>query len=244
MLIEYDGTKYEGWQSQKSGKTIEDVITGKLEMLTGEKIKLKGQGRTDAGVHALGQTANFVMESEWKLDQFHHNLNKVLPDDIYVKKIEETASDFSARFDAKSRTYEYRILSGDQRDPFLIQYSWYVSYRLDIKRMNDAARYLVGTHDFSSFRATLCSAKNPIRKLEKIEITKNGDMISILFKANAFLHHMVRNIVGLLVEIGYGRFEPVYAKEVLDYKDITKKSFKIWRKAPARGLFLIRVAYD
>jgi len=244
LIIEYDGKRYEGWQSQKNGNTIQDVITEKIYMLTGEKISLIGQGRTDAGVHALGQTANFHITFDWELAKFHHALNRLLPDDINIKKVEEVSRDFNARFDATGRVYEYRILTGPEKNPFLRDYTWHVPFKLDVATMKKAAGYLKGEHDFSSFRAASCSAKNPIRNLAEIKIEEEDKLLYFTFKANAFLQHMVRNIVGLLVEIGAGKFPPEYAREVLEHKDVTKKSFKCWRKAPAHGLFLKEVIYN
>ncbi|MBU1627818.1 tRNA pseudouridine(38-40) synthase TruA [bacterium] len=243
MLIAYDGTNYQGWQSQKSRNTIQDKITEKLDILTCEKITLLGQGRTDSGVHALGQTANFLTKTKMDIDEIKRALNRLLPEDIMIIEAREVNTDFSARYDATSRTYEYRILNKVEKDPFSRDFVWHVPYKLDIEKMRIAAGYLIGKHDFSSYRASLCSAKNPVRELISLDIKEEGKLLLLTFKANAFLHNMVRNIVGLLVEIGVGKFPPEYAREVLELKDITKKTFKNWTKAPAKGLFLLEVKY-
>jgi tRNA pseudouridine38-40 synthase len=243
LVIEYDGTNYEGWQSQKNGNTIQDIITKKIKILTGEDINLIGQGRTDSGVHALAQTANFHLQKEWDLDELLNALNSLLPDDICIKAVKLVPDDFHSRFDAKSRIYEYRILTGKQRDCFLLKYSWHIPFHIDIDKMKEATRYFIGEHDFSSFRAKSCSSNNPVRTIQRIELFEDGRLLRINLEANAFLQHMVRLIVGLLIEVGSCRFEPDYAKFILECKDIDKKSFMSFRNAPAKGLFLVEVKY-
>ncbi len=240
LIIEYDGTGYHGWQVQPDSPTIQGILEEKIGVITGERISLIASGRTDAGVHALGQVANFRTESQIPLCGIKRGVNSLLPDDIVIRRAEEANEDFHARFSAKSKLYEYRILNSPVSSPLERNFSWHVAQRLDLGRMRRAGEMLLGTHDFSSFRSAHSDNLNPVRTLMALEIRKSRNhMIAIRMRANAFLKQMVRNIVGTLVEVSRGRIEPEDFREILDARDRTKAGMA----APPYGLFLAEVEY-
>ncbi len=240
LLISYDGTRYYGWQRQKEKPTIQGVIEEKLKVLTGEDVKLIGSGRTDAGVHALGQVANFRTNCELEPERLRRALNSLLPDDIYIKKAEYVPLDFHARYSAKSKTYEYRILNREEPDIFKRRYLWHVIPPLDREKMQEALSLIVGTHDFSSFRSSGSSSVNPVRTVFRAELISDSDgLLRIVMEANGFLRHMVRNIVGTVVQVGYGKISLERFKEIFEAKDRRLAG----KKAPAQGLFLVEVKY-
>ncbi len=241
LILEYDGTNYHGWQSQKgSGKaTVQEALEAALRSLTGEEIKTVSSGRTDAGVHALGHVANFVTGSAIPAEAWAPALNRLLPSDIRVLASEEVRPDFHARFSARGKTYRYRILN--RRMPSALQrnHAWHVDRKLNVAAMRRAAKTLVGKHDFSSFRSASCNAASPIRNLRSITIQKKGELIDILLEADAFLMHMARNITGTLAEAGLGRFSADDVKAILRSGDRRRAG----RTAPAHGLTLVAVHY-
>jgi tRNA pseudouridine38-40 synthase len=250
LLIEYDGTNYHGWQSQRSGGTIQDVITEKISKITGEKVRLTGASRTDAGVHALGQVSVFGTESALSSEVLMRALNANLPMDIRVLGAEETSAEFHPRYDARRKNYFYLLSGEKQPSAFLYKYVWYPRAELDFESMAAAAAHLLGEHDFSSFRAAGCGAKHPVRTVYSCEIQKlaeiafmtaalKGNFVKIRIEANAFLRHMVRNIMGTLVEVGRGRTSVDHFKKILESCDRTKAG----PTAPAHGLFLEKVIY-
>lgn len=253
LTIEYDGTDYSGWQIQKGSlKSIQRILQGCIEKISKEKVKLISSGRTDQGVHALGQVANFKTESRIEGTIWKNALNAYLPLDIRVLKSEEVWPEFHSRYDAKSRVYSYIILNQESPSVFLRNYVYHIPLPLDIEGMKRGSSILLGEHDFSSFRASSCGAKRPVRKIIDIRIdhgitalipwipfSPSGDFITITIEANAFLHHMVRNIVGTLIEIGRGRFKPEKMGEILRARDRTKAG----PTAPPQGLFLVEVKY-
>ncbi len=253
LTIEYDGTNYSGWQIQKRyGNSIQRVLQGCIETISKEKIKLISSGRTDAGVHALGQVANFKTESRIEANIWKKALNTLLPRDIRIINSEEVDPQFHSRYDAKSRVYSYIILNQEFPSVFLRNYVYHIPVPLNLEGMKRASKKLMGEHDLSSFRASSCSAKRPVRKIIDININERrtalipclpfspeGNLITITIEANAFLHHMARNIVGTLIEIGRGRFKPERMDEILKAKDRTKAG----PTAPPHGLFLVRVKY-
>jgi tRNA pseudouridine38-40 synthase len=250
LLIEYDGTNYHGWQSQKSGGTIQDILREKILFITGEEVRLTGASRTDAGVHALDQVAVFGTNSSLESAIIVRALNAKLPSDIRILTAEETEKDFHPRYCALKKSYFYIIAEGRLRSAFLHRYLWPVRACLDLDTMVEAATLLLGEHDFSSFRATGCGAKHPVRTVHSVDIARlgeisfmtasiKGDFIKIRIEANAFLRHMVRNIVGTLVEVGKGHIPPEQFGQILEARDRTIAG----PAAPAQGLFLEKIIY-
>ncbi len=240
LVIEYDGTNYHGWQIQKKKKTIQGIIELQLKRITGEDIKLIASGRTDAGVHALGQVANFKTNSDLEPSVIRKALNSLLPEDIYIKNAEYVSLDFHARYKAKSKVYEYRILNREEPDIFNRRYHWHVIPELDIEKMKQALSLLIGTHDFSSFMSSKSSTKNPVRTVMRADLIEGKDgYLRIIMEANGFLKHMVRNIVGTVVQLGYGKINLNDFKEIFSSKDRRMAG----KKAPAKGLFLVEVKY-
>ncbi|MEW6410095.1 MAG: tRNA pseudouridine(38-40) synthase TruA [Nitrospirota bacterium] len=250
LLIQYDGTNYAGWQRQKDERTIQGVIEDVIKRVTGENLRLIPSGRTDAGVHALGQVANFKTVSkplhqnlwcEGKIEgkRWKDIINASLPEDIKILDSAEVDMDFHARYSARGRLYSYTILN--QEDPITIlrNYVWHIRRNLNVEAMIEAGRFLTGEHDFSSFRASACTARKTARKIAELRIEKRRSFIVITIEANAFLHHMVRNIVGTLVEVGRGRLSPDAVREILSAKDRNLAG----PTAPARGLILMGVKY-
>jgi tRNA pseudouridine38-40 synthase len=240
LLIEYDGTKYQGWQVQPKGLTIQGVLEEKIRLLTGEPIRLFGSGRTDSGVHALGQVAHFKTKSPMDILLMQRALNSLLPPDIVIQKIEEVHEGFHARKHSKSKVYEYRILNRHLRSAFQQGYVWHISQKLDLEAMRRAGRFLIGEHDFSSFQSTGSPTRTTIRKVMRAEWKKElKGLIRFEIEANGFLKQMVRSIVGTLVEVGKGKINSEEFKKILDSKDRKKAG----PTAPAQGLFLKEVKY-
>jgi len=250
IILQYDGTDYSGWQVQVKETTIQGLLEGALADITGAPARVTGAGRTDAGVHAFQQTAAFSTESDHQPDVFLRALNAHLPDDIRVIHSEEASNDFHPRYSARNKTYSYVISHPGPYAVFLKRYSWNMSYPLHCDAMKEGAGYLFGEHDFSSFRASGCSSKHPVRTIIDLQILKldsvdfmgfrfNVPLIKISITANAFLRHMARNIVGTLVEIGRGKIPPDHMKTILEAKDRRVAG----KTAPARGLFLEKIVY-
>ena len=239
MTIEYDGTGYHGWQVQSNLKTVQGVMKEMIARITGERVKLIASSRTDAGVHALGQVATFKTGSSLDARSLKRALNSVLPQDIRVKEVEEVDEAFHARFSAKGKVYEYRILNGDLPSPFYRHFSWFVPGRLDVARMRKAAMKLVGRHDFSSFCSAGSMHRTPVREIYGIHVGQRGGFVVIQIEANAFLKQMVRNIVGTLVEVGKRRSTPSQCSAILEARDRRRAGVA----APAQGLFLVKVNY-
>jgi tRNA pseudouridine38-40 synthase len=250
VLLEYDGTNYHGWQSQKSGRTIQDILKARVREITGEDGRLTGASRTDAGVHALAQVAVFGTESLLSVEVLMRALNAKLPPDIRVLDVEETGENFHPRYRAIKKSYFY-ILSEDRLlSAFLQRHVWRVGTKLDTDGMEKAASLIVGEHDFSSFRASGCGSRHPLRTVYTTDITRlaelsfmtaaiKGSFIKIRIEANAFLRHMVRNIVGTLVEVGRGKMSIETFEHVLKSCDRTKAG----PTAPAHALFLEKLFY-
>ena len=239
LIIEYQGTRYHGWQIQPNGISIEEKIEEILERLTGQRPKVIGAGRTDAGVHAEGQTAHFKTLSSMDCKALQRGMNALLPNDIVVLNVEEAERDFHALFSAKGKTYRYVILNRAHPSVFERDRCWHISRRLDLDAMREGAMPLIGRHDFSAFQASGCCARNPVREIRGIEIHAKDGWISITVSANGFLKYMVRNIVGTLVEVGRGKMAPVDVQRILDSRDRTQAG----PTAPAQGLFLVFVDY-
>jgi len=240
LLIEYDGTNYLGWQVQPKGSTLQGVLEGKLSSLTGEKIDLLASGRTDAGVHALGQVAHFKTKSQLDIQTIQRALNSLLPSDIVIQKVEEVDEDFHARKQSKSKTYEYRILNRNIRSAFHRGYAWHIPQTLNIREMKKATRSLMGEHDFSSFQSVGSPKRTAVRKVTRAEWKQSRDgFLRFEIEANGFLKQMVRAIVGTLVEVGKKKITSEQFQEILDSRDRQKAG----PTAPAHGLFLTEVKY-
>jgi tRNA pseudouridine38-40 synthase len=239
LTIEYDGTHYHGWQVQARGETIQGVLERALSTFLGEPTRIIGAGRTDAGVHALGQVANFFCQREPRLHKLQRALNALTPYDITVKEVEIAPEFFDARHDGRCRVYQYRILNRPTPSPFHLNYAWHIHDPLDLDRMRDAIYCLEGEHDFSSFRATNCDAAHPVRTVYHVSLDQDGDLMIFDIEATAFLRHMVRNLMGTLVEVGRKERSAQSFRELLNARDRTKGG----RTAPARGLFLMEVKY-
>jgi len=246
LIIEYDGTNYSGWQIQKRCKredrgkkrTIQEVLEEVLAKILQDKVKVVASGRTDAGVHAKNQVANFKVESEISTRDLKKALNANLPSDIVIKKVNDVEFDFHARFNAKSKVYRYQI-SQKFLSCFDRLYFTYIPYILDLNLMRKEANVLIGRHNFKSFQSSGGKTKNTIRTIKDIKIKKRKRYIFIDIEADGFLYNMVRNIVGTLIEIGRGKFSPGSMRKILKAKDRKVAGPTV----PAKGLFLMRVKY-
>jgi len=242
FLIQYDGTDYVGWQRQPSGPSIQAVLEDALAPIEGAPTTIHGAGRTDAGVHALGQVASATVVNSLDERTLARAMNAVLPADVRVLAIEEAAPDFHARFQARAKTYEYRIVNAPFVSVFLRRYAWHVPQPLDIEAMRTAAGPLVGTHDFAGFQGTGTFAKTTVRSILSLDVEDGAGFdlpLVIRISGDGFLRHMVRNIVGTLVEVGVGRWDPWRLLAILESLDRSQAG----RTAPPQGLFLTEVLY-
>ena len=239
LTIEYDGTRYHGWQIQSTGETIQSVLEKAVSIFFGKPTRIIGSGRTDAGVHALGQVANFFCDQEPDPHRLQRGLNALTPEDITIKEVTIVPDSFDARRDGRSRLYEYRILNRSTPSPFHLNRAWHVHDPLDVQSMREAIRFLQGEHDFSAFQAAGCDAIHPVRKIYRTSLDERNELLVYTIEATAFLRHMVRNIVGTLVEIGRKQRTPESFAELLRVRDRTKAG----PTAPAHGLFLMAVKY-
>jgi tRNA pseudouridine38-40 synthase len=240
LTLEYDGTAYHGWQRQAGQPTVQQQVEDLLRMLANERVSLIGAGRTDAGVHALGQVANFkVSGSRLGPAEFQRALNGLLPPDIVVACAEEAEEGFHARYGARAKCYEYRILNRELPAAVGRHYHWHVSTRLSAARMRRCLHLLKGRHDFSSFQSTGGSAGSPVRHIYDCGLRREGDLVVLWFEADGFLRKMVRTMVATLVEVGSGRLSPEEFAAVLASRDRSRAA----ATAPPRGLFLRRVDY-
>lgn len=239
LVIAYDGTNYCGWQIQNNGITVEEVLNKTLSDLVQEKIAVIGASRTDSGVHALGNVAVFDTESRIPAEKFSFALNQRLPEDIRIQSSEEVPLDFHPRYCDTRKTYQYQILNRRFSIPTERLYSHFVYYPLDVDKMQEAANYLVGEHDFRSFCSTRTQVENTVRTIYYIDLKKEGDMIIMEINGNGFLYNMVRIIAGTLMKVGLGIYPPEQVKEILEAKDRSKAG----PKAEARGLTLVDIEY-
>ncbi len=238
--VEYDGSDYHGWQLQEDGlATVQGAVEQALSRVAAHPVRVQCGGRTDTGVHATGQVIHFDSDAVRDERAWVFGANANLPKGVALLWAKPVSDEFHARFKATRRAYRYVIYNRDVRPTFLAhKVSW--DFRpLDVGRMNRAAQYLIGEHDFSSYRALGCQAKSPVRTLHRLELSRRGDFIFLDIEANGFLHHMVRNIVGVLSAIGCGEREPEWAGEVLGYRDRTLGGVT----AKPHGLYLVRIDY-
>ncbi len=237
LEIEYDGTDFYGWQIQPKLRTVQGEIQEKLESILGHQVNLIGAGRTDVGVHALGQVANFKTASELNKTSIINGLNGLLPEDVIIKRIEEVDLDFNARYSAKDRLYNYRIYSG--RTALLRNYVWEVLYSLDSENILGATEKIGGQHDFSSFCVAESAKDNNVCHVFFANWQKSGDELIFKIRADRFLHTMVRSLVGTLVEVGRGYFSVSDFATIMDAQDRRKAG----PTAPACGLHLVEITY-
>ena len=239
LQIEYFGENYNGWQLQTSFPSVQDEIEKALSKIANHKVEVVCAGRTDSGVHATSQIANFLSDADRSLMAWKRGLNSILPSDIKIIDIQEVPSDFNSRFAAISRTYNYVIYNAQVSSPIFAKHSLWENRLLDVGKMNEAAKYLLGKQDFSSFRSSQCQANTPFRTIQKVSFSKNDNFIIFEIQGNAFLHHMIRNLIGSLINIGLGQKEPVWIKELLDSKDRTIAA----KTARPQGLYFVGVEY-
>lgn len=244
LTIEYDGTPFCGWQKQEDQQSVQEVVEiacGTFAGLGNEPVKVQCSGRTDAGVHAYGQVAHVDFPKARNPFNIVQGLNVLMHHvPVCVVAAEEVADDFNARFDATMRHYEYRIINRSPTLALDAKRAMHVFQELDIEAMQNAAKHLLGKHDFSSFRAAACQGKNPIKTLEALDISQQSEHVTITAKSRSFLHHQVRNITGTLVYVGIGKFTADDVKEILDARDRRKAG----PTAPAHGLYFMGVSYN
>ena len=237
--VEYDGSAYAGWQAQRSLPTVQGLLEAALARVADEPIEAVCAGRTDAGVHACGQVAHFDTHAQRSLRGWVLGANTYLPPDISVAWVRPVPAHFHARYSAEARTYRYYIFNRNVRSALVAKRAAWIYRPLDHERMRAATHALIGEHDFSAFRSAECQARSPIRRLERLAVERQGDWVVIEATANAFLHHMMRNIAGLLIAIGRGEGGPERAAEVLASRDRTQNA----ATAPPEGLYLWSVRY-
>jgi tRNA pseudouridine38-40 synthase len=242
LTLAYDGTDFRGWarQRDRSIRTVEGVVTDLLSRVVDEPIRLSVAGRTDAGVHARGQVASFRTRSSTAPARIREALNAVLGPEVVALDVRDAPTGFDARFSASAREYRYVVVVDEVPDPFTTRFEWYRPGVLSVPRMREAARSLTGSHDFSSFCRHPGMGKPTVRDLQRVRIVRNGARVVLGFRANAFLHQMVRSIVATLVAVGEGRLEPADVGRMLAAHD---RSASRGLLAPARGLTLERVIY-
>lgn len=237
--IEYDGSGYCGWQTQDGVPTVQETLESALSKVADQFIRVYCAGRTDTGVHAKGQVVHIETDANRKDRSWIFGTNANLPRDINVQWIKLVDDDFHGRFSAERRVYRYHILNQTSRSALLNNRVVWECRALSLSSMHEASAFLVGEHDFSAYRSLSCQAKNPVRTIHRLELKQRQSIITIEIEANAFLHHMVRNIAGVLMDIGMGKHDPQWAKEVLDSRDRTVGGIT----APPEGLYLMRVHY-
>ena len=240
LTLEYDGGPFVGWQRQAEGASVQGALETAIEKLSGEKVTVTGAGRTDAGVHALGQVAHFDLEKSFEAGKVRDALNHYLrPDPVCVLEAAIADGEFHARFSATSRHYLFRILN--RRSPPALEEGrvWHVSPRLDADAMHAAAQFLVGQHDFTTFRAAECQARTPVKTLDRLDVSRRADEVHIEASARSFLHHQIRSFAGTLKLVGEGKWRPKDVKAALEARDRAACG----PVSPPDGLYLVRVDY-
>lgn len=239
LTIEYDGKDFNGWQKQPNKLNIQGEIERAIEQITGEKVDLIASGRTDAGVHSLGQIANFKTESKLPIEKFPVALNSKLKKSIRIQNAEEVEENFHSRYSCKQKTYRYIINNSKEGSAIYRNLEYHMPIKLDIKSMEKAIKYFEGEHDFKGFKASGTSSKNSVRKIYKAEIKKDGDRILIELTGSGFLYNMVRIIAGTIVEVGLGKIKPEDIPNIIESKDRTKAG----KTLPPYALYLVKVEY-
>ncbi|MDY6935523.1 MAG: tRNA pseudouridine(38-40) synthase TruA [Spirochaetota bacterium] len=240
LLIQYDGTMFNGWQSQKAGRTVQDEIERAIEIITKERTRIVASGRTDTGVHSLGQVAHFDIEKRIDIKRLCIGLNGVLDWDISIKNAYAVPQDFHARFSVQSREYIYLIYNHYQRNPFMNYRAMWVNYKLDIDFLREALYLLIGEKDFASFCKKRSSDINTRRRIEDIKLSRMGDLLIIQIRGNAFLHNMIRIIVGTVIEMFKNKMEPKHIINILAQRDRASSGIT----APSYGLYLHEIEYN
>ncbi|MEK6710208.1 MAG: tRNA pseudouridine(38-40) synthase TruA [Nitrospinota bacterium] len=239
LWLEYDGTDFRGWQVQPGERTVQGELERALATLCGEPVRVVGSGRTDAGVHALGQVAHFDTRASYPLARFRTGVNALVGPDLAVLECREAAPDFHAQHDAIGKTYRYRILNRRAASPLRRNRAWHLRAPLDAERMVRAAAFLLGEHDFAAFSREQGRPPSTVRRLGRLEVRREGDEIVIEAAGNGFLRHMVRTIAGTLAGVGRGEREPESLRQILDSRDRAQAGLT----APPQGLFLVGVDY-
>ena len=239
LTVEYDGTDFAGWQVQPNERTVQSSLETALARLLGHPVRVCAAGRTDAGVHAIGQVICFRTPRAMAADTIVRALNALTPRDLSIRTADEVPDEFDARRSARSRVYVYHLWNRRMASPFWRRYAWHIAQPLAVDAMAEAAAALVGEHDFSSFRAAGCDATHPVRRVLRSELQRRGDLIRYEIEATAYLRHMVRNIVGTLVEAGHGARRPDDIPILLAVRDRSRAGIT----APAHGLCLTDVKY-
>jgi tRNA pseudouridine38-40 synthase len=240
LLIEYDGTLFVGWQAQDNGISAQGAVGAAVTAFSGETVSVQGAGRTDAGVHALGQVAHVDLGKDWDTDTVRDALNFHLrPQPIAVLSAERVIEDFDARFSATKRHYLYRVVNRRADLALEANRAWRIGRPLNAEAMHTAAQRLVGRHDFTTFRATECQAKSPVKTLERLDVTRGGEELHVTAVARSFLHHQVRSMVGSLVHVGEGKWSADDLAAALAARDRARCG----QVAPPQGLYLVRVEY-
>ena len=240
ITLEYDGGPFVGWQMQDNGPSVQGAVTDAIDAMCGERVQVIGSGRTDAGVHALGQVAHFDLSRDWRCDKIRDGLNHHLrPAPVAVLVAEPVGDDFHARFDATERSYRYRIVNRRAALALDRGRAWLVHQPLDADAMHEGAQALVGRHDFTTFRAAQCQAKSPVRTLDELTVSRYGEEIEIGARARSFLHHQIRSITGTLKKVGEGAWAPGDVAKVLEARDRAACG----PVAPPEGLYFVRAGY-
>jgi len=239
ILIEYDGTDFAGWQRQPGQRTVQAELEEAIAQMTGETVLVRGAGRTDAGVHARGQVANFALEANIPTIGLLRGLNSLLPPDVALLDVAEAPADFDARFSARGKLYRYELWNHLVRSPLRARTSWHCRGAIELDVMRAAASALVGQHDFRAFRAADCERRTTVRVVRRLDVTRAGELLSFEVEATAFLKNMVRILVGTLVDVGRGRLAPDIVPAMLATGDRTIGGVT----APPQGLTLMRVDY-
>ena len=239
LLIEYDGTNYAGWQWQKNDKTVQETLSKAIVQVVQEPIKIYGAGRTDAGVHAVGQVANFQTHSNIQSERLLLAINFYLPHDITIKDAADVPESFHAQYCAVSKVYHYTLFNDWIRTSLNRNFCYVCGFQLDMDKMTNAAQYLIGAHDFTSFTTKALQEKNRIRTVKKLAIKKEGKYIYFTVEADGFLYNMVRSIVGTLIEVGRGKIAVENVKVILEARNRNLAG----PTAPAKGLCLMEVKY-
>lgn len=240
LVLSYDGTDFQGWQTQPGYRTVQETLQDAIADFTGEKrIRLKASGRTDAGVHAVAQVANFFTMKEYKCNDVLRAINFRLPEDVVVRHVSEAALSFNSSDDAKRKLYRYVIHDGDTPDPLMRRYCYHIRRNLDAAAMHRACQYLKGTHDFHSFESSWPNRLSSVRTVTHIAVNRVGDYLWVDVEADGFLYNMVRGIAGTLIDVGRRKLREEGVAEILKREDRRVAGFN----APAQGLFLMRVTY-
>ncbi len=239
LTISYDGTNYFGWQRQKNQITVQQRLEEALSMLMKKDIEVRGASRTDTGVHALGQAALLKTETSIPIEKVPYAINSFLPDDITVTNARFVNDDFHPQYSVLKKTYQYKILNSEFKNPKLRNYSEFIRQPLDIEKIKEACKYFIGTHDFNAFCASGSTAKTTVRTIFDLSVFKNDDIIDIEVTGNGFLYNMVRIIAGTLIYVGIGRFEPIFINEIIESKDRTLAG----KTAGPYGLTLMKIYY-